>query len=69
MSDVNRREFLEGLLSNPKNSESKYDIFQDEIFLKYTNKVAPLKLSKHRSGLSQYSGTWGEKQKSTSFVV
>ncbi|MBK7762598.1 MAG: DUF1800 domain-containing protein [Bacteroidetes bacterium] len=63
MPAVNRRDFLEGLLTKPKSTESKYDIYQDEIFLKYSNKEAPLKLSKHRSGLSQYSGTWGEKQK------
>lgn len=46
-----------------KKSLTPYDINKDEIFLKYSNKSAPLNLKKTRAGLSAYTGNWGDKQK------
>lgn len=40
-----------------------YDIWKDQVFLKYANKNLPLNLKKNRAGLAQYTGTFGEKQK------
>ncbi len=63
MPDFNRREFIGGLFTKEKESDTVYDINKDEVFQKYANKTSPLSLKKSRSGLSQYTGVWGEEQK------
>jgi hypothetical protein len=63
MGGSNRREFLNNLLPEKLKKETEYDITKDEIFLKYSNKTSPLNLKKSRAGLSQYTGSWGEKEK------
>lgn len=63
MGGTNRREFLNNLLPEKLQKEEKYDITKDELFLKYSNKSLPLNLKKSRAGLTQYTGSWGEKQK------
>jgi len=57
-----RRDFLAQLGGRPPAKQVPYDIQHDTLFLKYANKTAPLDLPKHRSGLSAYTGIWGEKQ-------
>ena len=63
MPDLNRREFIDGLLTKEKQSPEVYDINKDEIFLKYANKTSPLNFKHSRAGLAQYTGAWGERQK------
>jgi uncharacterized protein (DUF1800 family) len=62
MPEVNRRAFLNDLLSRKKASEESYDISKDKIFLKYANNSEPLQLKKTRAGLSPYTGVWGKDQ-------
>ena len=63
MGAYNRKEFLNDVLADSKQPSQPYDINKDAFFLKYSNKSLPLNLKKTRAGLSQYTGTFGEKQK------
>ena len=46
-----------------KLSANKYDVNTDPLVKKYGNKSLPLGIKHSRSGLSAYTGVWGEKQK------
>lgn len=63
MGDSNRRDFLRQLFTQSSLKDAPYDINQDELFKKYSNKQSPLGFKRKRAGLSQYTGPWTNEQK------
>lgn len=63
MGATNHKEIMLDRLQEPPKTNQPYDINKDALFLKYSNKSLPLKVKKTRAGLSQYTGTFGDKQK------
>ncbi|HAD34764.1 MAG TPA: hypothetical protein DCF44_09770, partial [Chitinophagaceae bacterium] len=63
MGDSNRRDFLRQLFTPSSVKDAFYNINQDELFKKYSNKQSPLGFKRKRAGLSQYTGPWTNEQK------
>ncbi len=66
MSKATRRDFFKGILTKPeqkKENFSNYNIANDVVFNKYSNKSLPLNTKHTRSTLAPYVGVFTEKQK------